>query len=700
MDPVSIITLTGSVFSTGKVITSLITSLVTLKSKYKNASLIASLLIGQLTTIKTALNEVSDWIAKTLQGVDKNEQLIINLESSLESCHVFLLMLEDHITRLDQNGIDRQLKGKPRLLWNESEIKELNNYLNSQVNALHLLLTAVQSRTSFDRNQLLQKPESQKVFKKVEDDRSSVSAFRSRSGTSAETSGSHIAFDFDKEIATTDVYRNVTASPEMTGNGFENTSVPRARKKTGTKMSLNQHSKQRRAKPSLKRTIEWCFEQTIPSDCDPKLPNLRPTSIDDAISTMNIFDDESQFKIPQWQPVRQKSSPDIVNNPFLDPSEGPIDLPGAWDLYKDCSDTSIIHRNNDPCHNSYKSLQILHYILLSGCSNSGRSTLAGCIEFIYLSMIEDESWIYGKAIQSYILRCILHTIWEMKRRNVFSNWADSYGLYNTGDFKDGPLVSHNVWSYKSWPYNHKPETIRRLAQSSWRDQGFRETFDAWSSKNSRIKAAESYFRSGHRIWSASYIPTREDLLLLFNRATNMDITWGNTIVKVYDYGGFEDYHKKWEDVRVAIGPKTILYTISMMSSEFLKDVGTYQPFVDLVHFEAACKPRHWTVPTCVILFTHIDEFVASIESPTTNRENFKLFFRRMWVEEKDVWWVKSSVEQRVKKVASQQNRDVIVLFENSLKSKGETTDTVLDIMFQNSPNGNLNNELILAPYCL
>ncbi|KAF7871974.1 uncharacterized protein EAF02_009079 [Botrytis sinoallii] len=209
MDPVSIITLTGSVFNTRKVITSLITSLVTLKSKYKNASLIASLLIGQLTTIKTALNEV--------------------------------------------------------LLWNESEIKELNNYLNSQVNALHLLLTAVQrhvsaisntkqslaikicylncvkkqnSRTSFNRNQLLQKPESQKVFKRVEDDRSSVSAFRSRSGTSAETSGSQIAFDFDKEIATTDVYRNVTASPEMTGNGSENTSVPRARKKTGTKMSF------------------------------------------------------------------------------------------------------------------------------------------------------------------------------------------------------------------------------------------------------------------------------------------------------------------------------------------------------------------------------------------------------------------------------------------------------------------------------
>ncbi|KAF7943635.1 uncharacterized protein EAE97_005706 [Botrytis byssoidea] len=136
MDPVSIITLTGSVFTTGKFITSLITNLVTLKSKYKSASLMASHLIVQLTTIKAALDEMSNWIATSLQGADKNEQLIINLEGSLESCHVFLLMLEDHITRLDQNGIDRQLKGKVKLLWNESEIKELNNYLNRQINAV------------------------------------------------------------------------------------------------------------------------------------------------------------------------------------------------------------------------------------------------------------------------------------------------------------------------------------------------------------------------------------------------------------------------------------------------------------------------------------------------------------------------------------------------------------------------------------
>ncbi|KAF7900085.1 hypothetical protein EAF00_004421 [Botryotinia globosa] len=612
MDPASILTLIGSVFTTGKVIMSLITNLATLKSKYKSASLMASHLIVRLTTIKAALDEVSKCIATSLQGAERNEQLIFNLESSLESCHVFILMLEDRITRLDQNGIDRQLKGKVNLLWNKSEIQELNNYLSNQISALHLLLTA--------------RTESQKLFKKVEDDRSSLSAFKSRSRTSAETSGSHTAFDFEKEIATTNVYQNVTISPDMTSNGSGNSSLPLSKKKTSTRMGLSQNSRQRRTELSSKRAVEWCFEETIPSDCDTNLPNSGPTLMDDTISTTNISDDELQFKTPQWQPLRQMSSPNMVDNPFLDPTEGPIFLPSARSLYENSSDASIIQRNNNPWPKSYQSLQILHYILLSGCSYSGKATLADSIEFLYFSMIGDESWVYGKAIQSYILRCILHTVWEMKKRNVFSNWADRYGLYATGDFEDGILVSHNVWSYKGWPYNHTPETIRHLAKASWSDQGFRETFDAWSSKNQRIKAAESYFRSRHRIWSPSYTPTKEDLLLLFSRATKMEIVWRNKIVKVYDYGGFEDRHKKWGDFRVAIGPETILYTISMMSSEFLKDPDTCQPFVDLVHFEAACKPRYWTTPRCVILFTHLDEFMTNLESRKLNRNDFKEYF--------------------------------------------------------------------------
>lgn len=152
---------------------------------------------------------------------------------------------------------------------------------------------------------------------------------------------------------------------------------------------------------------------------------------------------------------------------------------------------------------------------------------------------------------------------------------------------------------------------------------------------------------------------------------------------------------------MAIGPKTILYTISMLSSEFLKDVDTYQPFLDLVRFQAACEPRNWTVPTCVILFTHLDEFMTSFESLKTIRKEFKQCFPRFRSKYKDTGYIKSAVEHKVMEIARKQNRVVVVvLFENSFDSKEESTETVLDILFKNSPNGKWNSELILAPYCL
>lgn len=88
--------------------------------------------------------------------------------------------------------------------------------------------------------------------------------------------------------------------------------------------------------------------------------------------------------------------------------------------------------------------------------------------------------------------------------------------------------------------------------------------------------------------------------------------------------------------------------------------------------------------------------MTSSESLTTIQKKFKQYF---WSKYKDTGYVKSAVEHKVMEVARKQNRVIVVLFENSLDSKGETTEMILDILFKNSPNGKWNNELILAPYC-
>lgn len=69
-----------------------------------------------------------------------------DLETSLESCHVLIFVLQERIEGLTQRqheGSGLTLKGKVEFLFAESDLNEFTNYLNSQVNALNLLLTAL-----------------------------------------------------------------------------------------------------------------------------------------------------------------------------------------------------------------------------------------------------------------------------------------------------------------------------------------------------------------------------------------------------------------------------------------------------------------------------------------------------------------------------------------------------------------------------
>ncbi|EDN95737.1 predicted protein [Sclerotinia sclerotiorum 1980 UF-70] len=55
---------------------------------------------GQLTAIKAALNEVSDWIATSLRGLAEHEQLTDDLNISLKSCHIIILLTVPKVDHL------------------------------------------------------------------------------------------------------------------------------------------------------------------------------------------------------------------------------------------------------------------------------------------------------------------------------------------------------------------------------------------------------------------------------------------------------------------------------------------------------------------------------------------------------------------------------------------------------------------------
>ena len=145
MDPASVTALAGSVVGIVDVIGRSLSYLLDLQTKYRNANLTVSLLIGQLSTLKAALNQISEWITARLVGVPQHEQLVADLDISLEACKILILVLDNRISCLGR-GATSELRAvdKAQFLWEEKGMNDYLNHLNNQINALNLLLTALQ----------------------------------------------------------------------------------------------------------------------------------------------------------------------------------------------------------------------------------------------------------------------------------------------------------------------------------------------------------------------------------------------------------------------------------------------------------------------------------------------------------------------------------------------------------------------------
>lgn len=145
MDPWSAIGLAGSVVGIGKILAKSVNFLLNLQQNYKHADLTVSLLIGQLSTLKAALDQICDWITSSLVSVPQHEQLVLDLTNSIEACKILVSALDHRISSLDRNAAHSlNASGRARFLWEESGTTDYSNLLSNQISALHLLLTASQ----------------------------------------------------------------------------------------------------------------------------------------------------------------------------------------------------------------------------------------------------------------------------------------------------------------------------------------------------------------------------------------------------------------------------------------------------------------------------------------------------------------------------------------------------------------------------
>ena len=147
MDPISIVGLLSVAGTIAGTVTSTIKGLSQLRGQYQDADLRIRLLIGELSTVKSALNQIHDW-THYLDDTHKQADVIEGLRVSLDGCQLAMDALAEEVKLLVGDatpgmGVTLGFRNKARYAWDEKTFQEHEGRLRAQVAALQLLLQAV-----------------------------------------------------------------------------------------------------------------------------------------------------------------------------------------------------------------------------------------------------------------------------------------------------------------------------------------------------------------------------------------------------------------------------------------------------------------------------------------------------------------------------------------------------------------------------
>ncbi|KAL5360319.1 hypothetical protein BJX96DRAFT_150111 [Aspergillus floccosus] len=149
MDPVSAFGVVSGAFQVAQIITQTAAGLWSLREKYAHADLTIRSLVGELTTIKSAITQLDDWARlQNTQSAAEYTEYYEGLNVALDGCRVVMDVLSDEVASLTRGtaGTDANIGFGTRLraMWNEDVMRGHQERLRSQVVALQLLLQACQ----------------------------------------------------------------------------------------------------------------------------------------------------------------------------------------------------------------------------------------------------------------------------------------------------------------------------------------------------------------------------------------------------------------------------------------------------------------------------------------------------------------------------------------------------------------------------
>ncbi|KAI0975879.1 hypothetical protein F4678DRAFT_457236 [Xylaria arbuscula] len=243
MDPATIFQIVSTVISLGDVVIKCITRLSAVKSQYFNAPIIVTSMIGQLHTVKIAQDQLSLLRSLSFSHDQRCRQLAAQIGKALNSIGLILLALEQKLDRYE-NILDDQMTAKKRMgfLHGERELTNLSTMLDRQVNALSLLLHAIQCQI------LDSQKHNQSIIRLTQDPSSSVVGLEDVTSFTAENSAAiSIQFEFDEVLQNSLPYQ--AAKRSHLGQAI------RAKKTKDLDNTLSDSLTEQRTKSSLRRAF-------------------------------------------------------------------------------------------------------------------------------------------------------------------------------------------------------------------------------------------------------------------------------------------------------------------------------------------------------------------------------------------------------------------------------------------------------------
>jgi guanine nucleotide-binding protein G(i) subunit alpha len=140
-DPITIIGATAAVADILGLLCKVISTVSELRRQWTDADLVVFTFESQLITLKAALIKIKEWMDANFD--DPHYQLVMDLDRCIACCGMLISRIDAQLASIiPTGGIQLNTISKLQLLFKTKGIKDVQECIDRQTNALTLLLTA------------------------------------------------------------------------------------------------------------------------------------------------------------------------------------------------------------------------------------------------------------------------------------------------------------------------------------------------------------------------------------------------------------------------------------------------------------------------------------------------------------------------------------------------------------------------------